>query len=89
LRAAAAAGDYAKAKIFTGEIQKVLRPTGHETRLMQAKNWYFEAALAAGNIEEAAAGFIGVRGKNREAYACLLRSDCPPGVVPHSSGAPN
>lgn len=32
-------GDLNKAKKVTGEIVKLLRPTGHDTRILQAKNW--------------------------------------------------
>jgi hypothetical protein len=63
LRTAVARGDYESAKRLTAEIQAVLRPTGHETRLMQAKTWLFEAAMEAGKLEIAMAGFRGVRQK--------------------------
>lgn len=61
LRNAAKKGDYNSAKRIAQDIQIVLRPTGHETRLMQAKNWLFEAALEAGEITIAKSGFIGTR----------------------------
>ena len=61
LRDAVKLGKYERAKLLTHEIQDVLRPTGHETRLMQAKNWLFEAALESGNIEFAISGFNGIR----------------------------
>lgn len=63
LRNAARLGDYRSAKRLAADIQAVLRPTGHETRLMQAKNWLFEAAMEAGELETALAGFRGVRQK--------------------------
>lgn len=63
LRSAAKSGDYERAKQVTHEIQELLRPTGHETRLMQAKIWFFETAMEAGNMEIAIAGLIGVRKK--------------------------
>jgi hypothetical protein len=40
-----------------------LIPTGHETRLMQSKNWVFEAAIEAGEYNTAECGLIGVREK--------------------------
>ncbi len=40
-----------------------MRPTGHETRLMQAKNWYFEAEMEAGNYQIATSGFTGIRAR--------------------------
>ena len=84
LKDAAKKGDYNFAKSITHDIQNILRPTGHETRLMQAKNWLFEAALEAGEIDTAITGFIGVRKKvynNTRVYleatallaVCLLR----------------
>jgi hypothetical protein len=63
LRNAVKLGNYEEAKRFTLEIQKLLRPTGHEIRLMQDKNWLFEAAMESGNIEIAISGFSGVRQK--------------------------
>lgn len=61
LRDAARRGDYETAKRHTMDIQQILRPTGHESRLMQAKNWLFEAAMESGNLEVAESGFAGVR----------------------------
>jgi hypothetical protein len=63
LRDAVRRGDYEAAKHITADIQAMLRPTGHETRLMQAKNWLFEAAMEAGQLEVAMAGFRGIRQK--------------------------
>lgn len=63
LKEAVYAADYARAKQFAADIQSVLRATGHETRLMQSKNWLFEAALNAGELLTAEAGFRGVRAK--------------------------
>lgn len=60
MRQAAASGDYEEAKRHTLEIQQVLRPTGHEARLMQAKNWLFEAAMGAGHLDLAESGLLGV-----------------------------
>ena len=61
LRNAVRLGDYQTAKQVTLDIQDLLRPTGHVTRLMQAKNWLFEAAMEAGQIEIAVSGFEGIR----------------------------
>ena len=55
--------DLKKAKKYTVEIQRLLRKTGHETRLMQSKNWYFECELEVGNYNTAISGFEGVRNK--------------------------
>jgi hypothetical protein len=63
LRRAVDFGEFGEAKRITKQIQDLLRPTGHETRLMQAKNWLFEAALESGEIQTAILGFIGVRKK--------------------------
>jgi len=78
--------NYKKAKELAAEIQLLLRSTGHETRLMQSKNWLFEAALNAGEILTAEKGFRGVLAKTRsttkvhlEAMAllvvCLLKQN--------------
>ncbi|TOQ56144.1 hypothetical protein CGG93_24565, partial [Vibrio parahaemolyticus] len=36
------------------------RPTGHDTRILQAKNWLFEVAMEAGNLTYAKLGFEGI-----------------------------
>ncbi len=48
-----------KAKKITAQIQELLRPTGHETRLLQAKNWLYETAMEAGKLTFARMGFEG------------------------------
>lgn len=84
LRAAVYSADYKRAKAFAADIQGLLRATGHETRLMRSKTWLFEAALNAGELLTAEAGFRGIRAKTAtstrvhlEATAllvvCLLR----------------
>lgn len=86
LRDAVNLGDYEAAKRITARIQRLLRPTGHETRLMKAKAWLFEAAMEAGNLQIAAVGLQGIRQKTSrqtrihlEATAllaiCLLRQN--------------
>lgn len=66
LRAAVYSADYPKAKATAIDIQELLRATGHETRLMRSKTWLFEAALNAGEIFTAEAGFRGIRNKTAE-----------------------
>lgn len=63
LMEAADARDFNKAKEVALSIQNILRPTGHETRLMQTKNRLFEVAMESGNIGMAISGFLGVRQK--------------------------
>lgn len=63
LQAAAKRGDYETAKLHALDIQNLLPATGHETRLMQAKVWLFEAAMEAGHLSIAAPGFVGIREK--------------------------
>lgn len=86
LRRAVRLGDYKKAEVVTKEIQLLLRPTGHETRLMRAKNRLYECAMEAGELFTAIQGLIGVRKKTSprtrvylEATAllaiCYLRND--------------
>lgn len=65
LRDAVRKRDFDSAKACVNELQSILRPTGHETRLMQAKNWLFEAAMECGRIEFATSGFLGIRGKTK------------------------
>jgi len=68
LQEAVRLGDYSKAKNLTKKIQELLRPTGHETRLMKAKNWLFEAAMEAGELRTAIAGLSGVRNKTNKKW---------------------
>lgn len=59
LRSCVKHADLDKAKKITAQIQNLLRPTGHETRLLQAKNWLYETAMEAGNLTFAKMGFEG------------------------------
>jgi len=68
LMAASDSRDYDKAKEITLRIQNVLRPTGHEVRLMQSKNRLFEVAMESGNIDTAIRGFIGEVSKRTRLY---------------------
>jgi hypothetical protein len=61
LQAAAKRGDYESAQRHAFDIQDPLRTSGHETRLMQAKVWLFEAAMEAGHLNVALPGFVGIR----------------------------
>lgn len=74
LRLAASHRDYEQAKKITQEIQSILRPTGHETRLMQAKNYLFETALETGKIDTAISGFVGVRQKSAKSTRLYLEA---------------
>jgi len=51
--------NFPSAKAIAAEIQELLRPTGHETRLLQAKNWLYETAMESNNIGFAKRGFKG------------------------------
>lgn len=53
--------DFSLAKKIVSDIQDILRPTGHTTRLVQIKNWLFELALELENYDYAEQGFIGNR----------------------------
>lgn len=59
LRRCVRSADLDQAKRITGDIQNLLRPTGHETRLLQAKNWLYETALESNNLTYAKMGFEG------------------------------
>jgi hypothetical protein len=65
LREAAHRANYEAAKRCTAEIQALLRPTGQENRLLQAKAWLYEAAMEAGHYQLAESGFIGIRKKTK------------------------
>jgi hypothetical protein len=76
--------DYPLAKPLSLDIQSLLRSTGHETRLMQSKNWLYEGAIEAGEYSAAERGLKAVRKKvsaNTRVYLeatallaiCLLR----------------
>lgn len=64
LRSCVKLADCENAEIIIHRIQKILRPTGHITRLLQAKNWYYECALESGQIEFAISGFTGTMKKS-------------------------
>ena len=74
LKVAAARRDFEECKRITVKLQKLLRPTGHETRLMQSKNWLFETAMEVGNIEYAIRGFLGVRQRVSSATRLYLEA---------------
>ena len=61
LRSCVRKADFEKAKRPVAEIQPVLRSTGHTTRLLQAKNWLYECALEACELDFATFGFEGNR----------------------------
>lgn len=81
LRLCVRSADLDKAKIITAEIQQLLRPTGHETRLLQAKNWLYETAMEANNLTFAKMGFEGTIQKSNPTTrlyleACSLLAIC-------------
>ena len=53
------AADLKRAKTITLKIQDLLRQTGHETRILQAKNWLYETAMEANSLTFAKMGFEG------------------------------
>lgn len=61
MRACIPSADFARAKSLVAEIQPILRLTGHRTRLLQIKNWLYECALEAREIDFAMVGFEGTR----------------------------
>jgi len=74
LKLASAGRDFEECKRLTAIIQNLLRPTGHETRLMQSKNWLYETAMEVGKIEYAIRGFVGVRQKTSKATRLYLEA---------------
>lgn len=53
--------NFPKAQDLVLEIQELLRPTGHEARLLQSKNRLFECAMESGELDFAISGLSGVR----------------------------
>ncbi|HTM67352.1 MAG TPA: hypothetical protein VL093_13575 [Flavipsychrobacter sp.] len=56
---------------IVADIQNMLRPTGHEMRLIQSKNKLFEAHLENGDYDFAISGFAGIQqriNKNTRTY---------------------
>lgn len=53
--------DYNSAKSLTVDIQNVLRPTGHYTRLAKSKNAFYELALETNHLDTAITGLISNR----------------------------
>lgn len=74
LRVAVYAANYSEAKRLAADIQSLLRTTGHETRLMRSKTWLFEAALNAGELFTAEAGFRGIRAKTAKTTRVYLEA---------------
>ena len=65
LKQSAKSGELHTAETALAKIQASLRKTGHETRLMANKVWFFEAAMESGHLDHAVSGLIGIRGKVR------------------------
>ncbi|MFA5016842.1 hypothetical protein B0F87_11274 [Methylobacter tundripaludum] len=59
LKSCVKSADLEKAKRITGQIQGLLRPTGHETMVLQAKNWLYETAMESNSLTFAKMGFEG------------------------------
>jgi len=59
LKSCVRAADLKRAKTITLKIQDLLRQTGHETRILQAKNWLYETAMEANSLTFAKMGFEG------------------------------
>lgn len=67
-------GDYKSAKLYMEEIQNILRPRGYNSRLMKDKNFFFEAALEAGEVDIAIMGLTGVKNKVSKTSRIYLES---------------
>lgn len=59
LKSCVRSADLGKAKKITAKIQNLLRPVGHETRVLQAKNWLYETAMEANSLTFAKMDFEG------------------------------
>ncbi|MBA4682557.1 MAG: hypothetical protein H2075_07245 [Pseudomonas sp.] len=74
LRACVKTADLEKAKRITAKIQNLLRPTGHETRILQAKNWLYETAMEANSLTYAKMGFEGTIQKSSKSTRLYLEA---------------
>ena len=61
LKEAVTRRDFPAAKRIVADIQSVLKPTGHISKLVQIKNWLFELAIEINEFGYAERGFIGNR----------------------------
>lgn len=61
LKLAISERDYNTAKSLVVDLQSLLRPTGHITRLLQSKNRFYELALELNELYTATTGFEGIR----------------------------
>jgi hypothetical protein len=61
LRACMKSANLPEAERVTKRIVGLLGSTAHRARLLQSKNWLFECALEAGQIQYAISGFIGIQ----------------------------
>jgi len=86
LKLAVAEKNLGIAKTVVFDIQNILKPTGHLTRLVQIKNWLYELAIDVTEYSFAESGLIGNRklvNANTRAYIestsllaiCYLRSN--------------
>ena len=66
LKSCVRSADLDRAKKITAQIQELLRPTGHETRILQAKNWLYETAMEANSLTFAKMGFEGTIQKSNK-----------------------
>lgn len=66
LKSCIRSADLDRAKKITAEIQCLLRPTGHETRILQAKNWLYETSMEANSLTFAKMGFEGTIQKSNK-----------------------
>lgn len=61
LKSAISERDYNTTKSLIVDLQSLLRPTGHTTRLLQSKNRFYELALELNELYTATRGFEGIR----------------------------
>ncbi|QJD80691.1 hypothetical protein [Spirosoma rhododendri] len=66
LQVAAYNGNLKAAKDLIQDIKTLLRPHGYETRLMQAKNWLYEASIEAGDYPLAIEGLKIIKQKTNK-----------------------
>jgi len=74
LKSCVKTADLEKAKKIAANIQLLLRPTGHETRILQAKNWLYETAMEANSLTFAKMGFEGTIQKSSKRTRLYLEA---------------
>src|SRR4051812_44161865 len=74
LKAAVRAGSVSNATALMHEIQDLLSPYGHHSRLLECRLWYFESVLNANQVSIAESGFQGINKRANKGSRLYLES---------------